>query len=219
MGRPKVASVMKTSHADEFEAGAGRVGAALIIAGDDGARPAIFEQHLCAAKDMPGGIECHAGLAALHDFAIGDPLAAAGKILAIADGHDPQRLLGREHGAMAGPRMVRMAMRDDGAVHGASRVDIGFGGRAIEALGAHFQPVFGMGRSVAYAHRRKVSSLARFANYCGITLSCRKRRQEIVGVMGQGRSHRPGRIRYSRLHVRLLSVPDRTHRAALRPPP
>ena len=130
--------------AGQFEAGAGRVGAALIVARDDGAGSAVLEEDLRAAENMPRRQERDADIVAVDRLAIGGRLAAGGEVLAIADRHDFQRFLGGENGGMAGPRVIGVAMGDDGAVDGAGRVDEGARGDAIKALGADFEPVFGM---------------------------------------------------------------------------
>ena len=150
--------------AGQFEAGAGRVGAALVVAGDDGAGSAVLEEHLGAAENMPRRQKRDTDIVAVDRLAIGGRLAAGCKVLAIADRHDFQRFLGGENGGVAGPRMIGVAMGDDGAVNRAGGVDIGARGSAIEALGPDLQPVPGMCGCVGGVHRRKVSSQQRSAN-------------------------------------------------------
>ena len=61
----------------ELEGRAGRVGAALIVAGDDDAAALPFDHHLRAAEHMAGGHEPHGDVADLERLAIGERLAAA----------------------------------------------------------------------------------------------------------------------------------------------
>ena len=60
-------------------------------------------------------------------------LPALRKALAIAQGHDRQRLARRQDGAVSRPRMVGMAMGDQRPRHRANRIDMNVSQRAIEA--------------------------------------------------------------------------------------
>ena len=66
-------------------------------------------------------------------LAVADRLRGAGEILAIAQPHDVERFLRRQHRAMAGARMVGMAMRDQGLVDRPGRVDMKAAGLAADA--------------------------------------------------------------------------------------
>ena len=83
-----------------------------------------------------------------------DPLAPLGhlplgrEILAIAQSHDIERAPGRKHMAVAGPRMIGVAMRDQGAVHRLHGVDEEVSRRAVEPLRDGTQQVFETGHAV-----------------------------------------------------------------------
>ena len=108
----------------QLERRAGRIGDILVIAGGDNTQSVCFHRHLRRAKHMPGGMEGHRHAVEVDLFAIADRLGGAGKARAVAQPHDVQRLLRRQHRAMAGARMVGMAMRDHGLVHRPGRVDV-----------------------------------------------------------------------------------------------
>ena len=57
-------------------------------------------------------------------LAIGDGLRAAGEVVAIAQPHHVERLLGGQHRAMAGPGVVGMAVGDHGALDRPHRIDM-----------------------------------------------------------------------------------------------
>src|SRR5262249_10120434 len=65
----------------------------------------------------------------------GNGLYLAGKVLAIAQGHQVQGLAGGEHLPMAWPGMVRMAVGDHRPRHGAGGVDIEISDGAVEPSG------------------------------------------------------------------------------------
>ena len=65
---------------DELEGGAGRVGAPLVIAGDDDARALPLDQHLRAAEHVPGREQRH------RHVADGDPFAIGGRLRALLAG-------------------------------------------------------------------------------------------------------------------------------------
>ena len=94
---------------------------------------------------MAGGIErdCHG--ADLERLAIAQRLRGPGEILAIAQPHQIERLLGGEHAAMTGARMIGMAMGDHRLLDRPDRIDMEAASRAAKAgrrerkdvLGAH----------------------------------------------------------------------------------
>src|ERR1700752_2869179 len=66
-----------------------------------------------------------------------------GKVLAIAQPHNVERLLRRQHRAMAGARMVGMAMGDHGPLDRAYRIDVEIAGFAVETGGNGAEDVLG----------------------------------------------------------------------------
>jgi hypothetical protein len=157
LGDEKIAS-------DDLEAGAGGVGAALVVAGDDRAGAGMVQMDLRAAEDVASGVEREAGVTDGEGFAVSGRLAGADARLAIAAGHDAQCFGCGEDVAVAGAGVVGMAMGDDRAGDGVRGVDIGVGRCAVEALRAHFEPVFGVGGFVVCVHGGKVGRRARLAN-------------------------------------------------------
>ena len=73
---------------------------------------------------MAGGVKFYPDLTKLQFLAIGDRLRGPCEIVAIAQPHHVERLLRGEHRAVARPGVVGMAMGDQGALHGANRVDM-----------------------------------------------------------------------------------------------
>ena len=83
---------------------------------------------------MAGGRKTHRHVADPHVLAQSRRLSRLGEILAVAERHDQQRLAGRQHGAVAGPGVVGMAVRDQRPVDRAHRIDVKIAKRAIETL-------------------------------------------------------------------------------------
>src|SRR6266446_10975748 len=75
-----------------LEAGAGRVGSALVIARDDNSAAAIVDDRLGAAEDMPGGDQGNRYVAERNRRAIAGRLQRRAGALAIALPHDRDRL-------------------------------------------------------------------------------------------------------------------------------
>ena len=100
---------------DRLEGSAGRIGRALVIARHDDARALRLDGDLGRAEDVAGRMEAHRRIADPDLLAEPGDLPRPGKGLAAAQRHDGERLARRQHGAMAGARMVGMAMRDQGA--------------------------------------------------------------------------------------------------------
>src|SRR6266851_1873226 len=115
-----------------LEAGAGRVGAALIVARDHDAAAAIVDYRLGAAEDVAGRRQADRYIADRQLLAIAGRLHRPAGALAIALAHDRDRLGGGEHAVMAGPGMVAVAVRDDRALHRLHRVDMKATGLAIK---------------------------------------------------------------------------------------
>src|SRR5690242_20173200 len=84
---------------------------------------------------MSGRMEFYPDFAEPDLLAITNRLRAACKVLAIAQPHDVERLLRRQHRAMAGARMVGVAVRNHGALDRAHRIDVEVARFAAEAGG------------------------------------------------------------------------------------
>ena len=93
---------MNTSHGMQFERRAGRVGFVLVVAGGDDPHSLAFDLDLRRAEHVAGWMERHGGAAELQGLAVAHRLRGAGEILAIAQPHDVQRFLRRQHRAVAG---------------------------------------------------------------------------------------------------------------------
>ena len=105
-----------------------------------------LDRDLRRAEHVAGGMEGHPGAVERHALAIADRLRGAREILAVAQPHEVERLLRGEHRAMAGARMVGMAMRDHGLLDRPGRVDVEAAGLAAHAGGRRQQDVFGTHR-------------------------------------------------------------------------
>ena len=113
-GRPNVASVMKTSHAHQLERRAGRIGDVLVVAGRDDAQCRCTSTAICAEPSTwPAGWNVTVAPPSV-DASRRSAIACvrAGEILAVAQPHQVERLLRRQHRAVAGARVVGMAMGD-----------------------------------------------------------------------------------------------------------
>jgi hypothetical protein len=86
-----------------------------------------------------------------HFLAVADRLRRSRKIVAVAQPHHVERFLRGEHGAMARPGVIGMAMRDHGALHRAHRIDMEAAGLATQAGGNGHQDVL---RAHAALYRR-----------------------------------------------------------------
>ena len=94
---------------------------------------------------MPGGVERDGDAADRERLAVGQLLERAGGILAVPRLHDRDGVGSRQNRAMAAPRVVAVAMRDDRAVHRGHGVDESVDGRDAEIAG---EEGFGHGGSV-----------------------------------------------------------------------
>ena len=92
---------------------------------------------------MAGGMERDRGAVERDALAIGDGLRRAGEILAVAQPHQIERLLRRQHGAVAGAGMVGMGVRDQRALDRPRRVDMKTAALAAYAGRRRHQDVFG----------------------------------------------------------------------------
>ncbi len=94
---------------------------------------------------MPGRHQTHGDAADPARLAVGERLHPAARALAVAPAHDRQRLRRRQHRAVAGPRVVAVAVRDDGAAHPTAGIDEEIARLAIQAGLGYLEPVFGFG--------------------------------------------------------------------------
>jgi hypothetical protein len=109
---------------NEFERLAGRVDGVLVVTRGDDAPAARFDRDLGGAEHMARGMEDDLGAVQSHAFAITHRLRAAGEAIAIAQPHQVDGLCRGEHGAMAGPGMIGMAVGNHGLVYRPRRVDV-----------------------------------------------------------------------------------------------
>ena len=99
---------------------------------------------ICAEPSTwPAGWKRHRDAAERQRLAIADRLRRAGEILAVAQPHDVERLLRRQHRAVAGARMIGMAVRDQRLVDRPGRIDVEAAGLAADAGRGRNENVFG----------------------------------------------------------------------------
>ncbi len=127
---------------DRLKALAGRIAAALVVAGHDDGQPAPADHHLGGAQHMAGGRQGDLDSVAAHGLSVVERHRRAGEIVAIAQAHDLQRRRRGQDQAVAGTGVVRVTVGDHGPLHRRGRIDVEVAGRAVEALGAGRQQVF-----------------------------------------------------------------------------
>src|SRR3984957_6867852 len=103
---------------------------------------------------MARGMKFDPNPAEINRPAMGQDLRAAAKFLSIAQPHHVERLLGGQYRAMAGPRVVGMAVGDDGALDGAHRIYVEAAELAAKSGGVRHQDVL-------WAHRGYIRGLVR----------------------------------------------------------
>ena len=130
----------------QFERWAGRIGDVLVIAGGDDGHAAAGDADLRRAEHVPGRVEAHLRAAERERLAVADDLRRAGETLAVAQAHDVERLLRRQHGAVPGARVVGMAVGDQGLLDRAGRIDVEAAGLAAHAGRGRDEDVFGTHR-------------------------------------------------------------------------
>jgi len=96
---------------------------------------------------MPCRMEAHLGTIKLQRLAIGYRLRALGEFIAVAQTHDVQRFLGRQHSAMASAGMVGMPMCDQRLFNRPRRIDMKAAGFAAHAGWRRNKDVFGTHRA------------------------------------------------------------------------
>ena len=125
----------------QLERRRGRIGAALVVAGDYRATALVLDHHLGAAEDMAGRRQPHAHATQVDRLTVAQRLEAAGRLGAESGLHDGDGLRSCQHRAMSGPRMVGVAVGDDGALDGSCRIDVEAGRRAAQSGGVELQPI------------------------------------------------------------------------------
>ena len=143
---------------DRLERQAGRIGHALVVAGDHDAAAVPFHRHLGAAQHMPGRPQPYPDPVEHDRLAIAQHLArharAPGSHTYV---HQRHGLRAGQHRCVAGAGMVGMRMGDDGARDRPGRIDVKAARLAIETAGQHLQPGFGVrgqGASLGADRRR-----------------------------------------------------------------
>ena len=133
---------MNTSHGTSSNGA--QVGSAhvLVIAGGDDAQAAGFDRDLRRAEHVAGGVERHFRAAEIDAFAVADRLGRTGEILAVAKPHEIERLLRRQHRAVAGAGMVGMGVRDQRPLDRPRRIDMKGAELAAHAGRRRHQDVF-----------------------------------------------------------------------------
>src|SRR5262249_59039064 len=121
--------------ADEFEGGAGRFHDILVIARGHDSQPVCRDGDLRRTKHVARGVECHPRAPDRDSLAVADRLRRGGEVLAVSQEHEVERLLGGEHRAMAGTRVVGMTMRDHSPVHRLRGVNMETADFAVHAGG------------------------------------------------------------------------------------
>ena len=125
-----------------LEGGAGRIGPALVVAGDDDGQPLPGDRRLGRAQHMAGRRQPHIDPVAAHRLAIGHRLHRPGEVRAIAFGHDVQRRGRGDDRAVPGARVIGVAMGDHRPRDRLGGVDIEVPRRAVETLGPWMQQAF-----------------------------------------------------------------------------
>ena len=136
---------MKTSHGTSSNGA--QVGSAhvLVVAGRDDRAVPFASTAICAEPSTcPAGWNDTSTLAELDASRhSATACVGAGEILAVAQPHDVERFLRRQHRAMAGARMVGMAMRDQRLLDRPGRIDMEAAALAAHAGRGRQQDVFG----------------------------------------------------------------------------
>ena len=92
---------------------------------------------------MAGRMKRHRDAAERERLAVAHGLRRAGEIVAVAQPHHVEGLLGRQHRAVAGPGVVGMAVGDQRLVDRPHRIDMEAAGRAAKPAGVGHKQVFG----------------------------------------------------------------------------
>lgn len=127
---------------NEVESGTGRVGGALVVAGDHDANAFPLDEHLGAAEHVAGGNQGDSNIADTQPLAIGEGLGSGSRRRAEARFHDRNRFGAGEHMLMSRPRMVGVPVRDHRPLGPRMRIDMEVAGPAVEALAIDGEPAF-----------------------------------------------------------------------------
>src|SRR5438309_2007724 len=112
------------SAGEKIEWRTGRIGDVLVITGGDDAQVAAGDCNLRRAEHVARWMKRHLGASEVEALAVADRLNRAGKILAVTQPHEVERLLRRQHRAVAGPRMIGMSVTDEGLFDWPRGVDV-----------------------------------------------------------------------------------------------
>ena len=118
--------------ANGLEGRASGIGRAFVVARNNHSVALRFDEDLRGAQHMAGRMQADHNLAERHPLAIGDRLRRAREMFAIAQAHDPKRLRGGEHRAMACARVIGLAMGDERPLHRPQGIDMKIACAAIE---------------------------------------------------------------------------------------
>ena len=118
----------------QFEGLGGAVGIGLVVAGDDGASPLIFDQNLRTAENMAGRIQRDDSIIDRQRLTKGKFLEPAGAVRSVAVLHNVDGLRCRQHMFVAWTRVVGMPVCDNRPVNRPHRVDIGVDRLYIELM-------------------------------------------------------------------------------------
>ena len=108
------------------------VAAPLIVAGDDNANAADFNDDLGRAEHMAGRDESYAHIADRMRLSVSGGLRLAGEACAVALRHDCKRLPCRHHPAMARAGVVAVSVCNERAINRTDGVDVEIAGGTIE---------------------------------------------------------------------------------------
>src|SRR5204862_4243594 len=101
------------------------------------------DRDLRRAQHMTGRMKGDGDVVQRHRLAEDGRLRGPGKILAVAQSHNVERLLCGQHRAVAGAGMIGMAVRDQRPVDRPHRVDEEIAGWAIEAFWSGMEQIAG----------------------------------------------------------------------------
>ncbi len=118
----------------------------------------MVEHHLRAAENVAGREQPQAHAGDVADLAVRHRFERAARALAEAQAHDGDGLGRSQHVRVAGPRVVAVAVRHDGTLDRARRIDEEAAWHAIKPARRHFEPV------EVHAALHKLASFRRIAD-------------------------------------------------------
>ncbi len=128
---------------DGIETRARGIAAALVVAGDDHGEALPPHHRLGGTQNVARRRQGNFHGVSRHGLAISQGAGLSGEIITVSDGHDRQGFGGRHDQAVAGARMIRVAVGDDRAIHRPDRVDVEVARRTVEAGGPGTQERLG----------------------------------------------------------------------------